>query len=223
MTAPHGRARSVSPEAHRVYRALIDHRLITGSLPPAGALATATGLDRVRADDALAELVATDWAGRDEDGTLASLYLFSPAPTDIRVRVGAVERFAMCAIDALGVAPMLGRAVEIATACLGCGAPLGLAVAPGSIEAVEPPTAAALHRRTPGPAYLTRCRVTRFVCSPPTGRRGWPNTAHRTTRSCCSPRRSAGRARCSATTTRTGGRAAADHPCHRSLDQGGEG
>ncbi|GAA1679901.1 hypothetical protein GCM10009745_24790 [Kribbella yunnanensis] len=50
----------------------------------------------------------------DADGQIALAYPFSATPTRYRVRIGqAVDVFAMCAIDALGIAPMLGADTHI--------------------------------------------------------------------------------------------------------------
>jgi hypothetical protein len=50
------------------------------------------------------------------EGEIAIAYPFSGRPTAHRVRVASGhETFAMCAIDALGIAPMLGEPIEIAS------------------------------------------------------------------------------------------------------------
>src|SRR5262249_29398021 len=55
-------------------------------------------------------------------------YPFSAAPTAFAVTlVNGQERFACCAIDALGMAAMLGAAIRIRTRCHHCGQPLELA------------------------------------------------------------------------------------------------
>jgi hypothetical protein len=58
-------------------------------------------------------------------------YPFSAAPTGfVARRPDGRERFICCAIDALGLAPMLGEPVEVAAACHHSGAPLRFAVSP---------------------------------------------------------------------------------------------
>ena len=58
-------------------------------------------------------------------------YPFSTAPTGFVVRWGpGVERFICCAIDALGMAPMLGEPVRVTASCHQTGAPLSFAVTP---------------------------------------------------------------------------------------------
>jgi hypothetical protein len=56
---------------------------------------------------------------------VAIAYPFSAAPTPFTVRLaGGQERFACCAIDALGVAPMLGQRVQVRSRCHRSGVPL---------------------------------------------------------------------------------------------------
>ena len=58
-------------------------------------------------------------------------YPFSAAPTAFVVRLADDrERYACCAIDALGVAPMLGESVHVRSQCHHCGATLEFDVAP---------------------------------------------------------------------------------------------
>jgi hypothetical protein len=60
-------------------------------------------------------------------GRIDMAYPFSAAPTLFRVRLpGGRDRYACCATDALGFAPMIGKAVEINSQCYHCGAPLDL-------------------------------------------------------------------------------------------------
>lgn len=171
MIAPHGRALTVSPSAHQVYRALVDALLATGALPDDATLARATGLPVAEVRAALAALVAGDWAGRDETGAIVALYPFSVTPTATTVQLAGVTRHAMCAIDALGIAPMLGRATTIQSTCPVSGEALTLTVEPGGVREYAPATLAVLYRRAAGPAHLNRCGATRFFRSPEDGRR----------------------------------------------------
>ena len=60
-----------------------------------------------------------------QDGHVRLAYPFSGAPTAFSVTLPAgAERFACCAIDALGIAPMLGHRIEIRARCHHCGTPL---------------------------------------------------------------------------------------------------
>ena len=58
-------------------------------------------------------------------------YPFSTAPTPFVVRrVDGRERFTCCAIDALGIAPMMQEHVEVATRCHHCDSQLRFSVSP---------------------------------------------------------------------------------------------
>jgi hypothetical protein len=166
MSAPNGRTLAIGTEAHAVYRALIDALLAVGTLPDAAALAEAAGLTSGEVRAGLDALVAGDWAGRDDDGAIVALYPFSIEPTPVRVRLDGSERYAMCAIDALGIAPMLDAEIRVASSCPVCAAAIGLTVGPAGVGTALPETVGVVYRRTVGPAHLSRCGATRFFCSP---------------------------------------------------------
>jgi hypothetical protein len=89
------------------------------------------------------------------EGQVEIAYPFSAAPTPFAVDLGGGERYACCAIDAIGIAPMLGRPLRVRSACHHCGAPLDFAVAP---EGPEPAAAAILvwvGAHAPGERRLT--------------------------------------------------------------------
>ena len=66
------------------------------------------------AEDALVTLARKDLVHRGAAAEITVAYPFSGQPTAHRVRFpGGHEIDAMCAIDALGVAPMFGEAIEI--------------------------------------------------------------------------------------------------------------
>jgi hypothetical protein len=77
------------------------------------AAAERLGLD---AEQAFATLAREDLVHRGSDGELTVAYPFSGRPTAHRVRfAGGQEVDAMCAIDALGIAPMFGEPIEVAS------------------------------------------------------------------------------------------------------------
>ena len=79
---------------------------------------------------ALARLDAADLIVSDGD-VVSVAYPFAAAPTAFAVDVGdGRARYACCAIDALGMAPMLDRRVTVRSRCHDCGEPLTLDVAP---------------------------------------------------------------------------------------------
>jgi len=58
-------------------------------------------------------------------------YPFSASPTPFVVRLeGGRERYACCATDALGIAPMVGQRIELRSRCHHCGTPLEFSAAP---------------------------------------------------------------------------------------------
>jgi len=63
-------------------------------------------------------------------------YPFSASPTAFVIDLDEVsgQRFVCCAIDALGIAPMLGRRVRIWSWCHHCAAPMELSVDPSGAE-----------------------------------------------------------------------------------------
>jgi hypothetical protein len=71
------------------------------------------GVDLRRAVESLER---EDLVHLDGDGEIAVAYPFSGRPTAHRVRFeSGHEAYAMCALDALGIAPMFGRRIEVAS------------------------------------------------------------------------------------------------------------
>ena len=84
--------------------------------PPDGIRADLARLD----DDDLIQI---------RDGLVEVAYPFSAFQTPFVVQLAdSQERYACCAIDALGIAPMLGQRVRIRSRCHHCGEPLELSV-----------------------------------------------------------------------------------------------
>ena len=88
----------------------------------------------------LADLHAGDFIQLDEAGVIRAAYPFSAVPTPHVVRIdGGPRVYAMCAIDALGMAAMLGRAVTIASADTRTGQPIMVAVTKNGTAATWEP------------------------------------------------------------------------------------
>ena len=80
--------------------------------------------------DVVAELDARDLVYV-QDGRVVLAYPWSGTPTAFVMGLsGGRERWACCAIDALGIAAMLGEAVQVRTRCHHCADPLRLDVGP---------------------------------------------------------------------------------------------
>jgi hypothetical protein len=101
-------------EAERELYFWILRRFATDGRPSGVKVRAAAERLGLRADDALATLAREDLIHRGADGEIAVAYPFSGRPTAHRVRFPREHDVnAMCAIDALGIAPMFGEAIEI--------------------------------------------------------------------------------------------------------------
>jgi hypothetical protein len=88
----------------------------------------------------LADLHAGDFIQLDGAGEIRAAYPFSAVPTPHVVRIdGGPRVYAMCAIDALGMAAMLGRAVTIASTDTGTGQPIMVTVTKNGTAATWEP------------------------------------------------------------------------------------
>jgi hypothetical protein len=82
--------------------------------PSSAEVRTAAARFGLDAEHALATLAREDLVHRGADDEITVAYPFSGRPTAHRVRFpGGHEVEAMCAIDALGIAPMFGEPIEI--------------------------------------------------------------------------------------------------------------
>ena len=101
-------------EAERELYFWILRRFATSGLPSSAETQAAAERLGLAADAALATLARDDLVHRGRDGEIAVAYPFSGRPTSHRVRFpDGHEVDAMCAIDALGIAPMFGQPIEI--------------------------------------------------------------------------------------------------------------
>lgn len=107
------RAAALPAGPRQVHRRILEHFAATGRPPsPADidAYARTAGLSTAVA---LAALTDGDLIALDDAGRLVAAYPFSPTPTAHRVDLGGTTVHAMCAIDALGIAFMLGTDTTI--------------------------------------------------------------------------------------------------------------
>jgi hypothetical protein len=119
-------------------------------------------------EEALASLAREDLVHRGSDGEITVAYPFSGLPTAHRVRFpGGHEVHAMCAIDALGIAPMFEQTIEIRSRDPLTGAAFHAKVAPDGTAIWEPETAVvvagALDRQ--GDSCCGCCPVLNFFVS----------------------------------------------------------
>lgn len=101
----------------------------TGQPPTAAELDEAARPYGATGAEVMSRLHAADFLRLDERGTLSAAYPFSPAPTPHRVQIsGGPQVHAMCAIDALGIAAMVGKDVTVRSADLGTGDPIAITI-----------------------------------------------------------------------------------------------
>ena len=112
---------------HRILRIFLDRggpirvEEIVAAFPDGPAQAVHEALVALDGDDLI----------RIRDGQVDIAYPFSAWPTPFVARLpGAKERYACCAIDALGIAPMVGSRVEIRSRCHHCTMPLEFSIEP---------------------------------------------------------------------------------------------
>jgi hypothetical protein len=155
----------LNEQARCLHRTLIDAVLTTGCSPSVSELADQLGSSPEAIQEAFQVLAAADYLALNADGRLTCLYPLSVSPTPHTVVVNGTRRFAMCAIDALGMPAMLDRALDIEASCAVCDTPVALRVCPGTVRAASPPTAMVVARRDEAePAFAACCPFTVFVC-----------------------------------------------------------
>jgi hypothetical protein len=120
-----------------------------GHAPPAPALEETAARYGTTAAAVLEALHAADYLQLGPDGQIRAAYPFSGVPTPHLVDIdGGPRVHAMCAIDALGMAAMLGSGVTITSADPGTGDRVAVTVrAHGKTAAWRPPTAVVLNGR----------------------------------------------------------------------------
>jgi hypothetical protein len=155
-------------EAERELYFWILRRFATDGRPSSGevrAAAERLGLDT---EDALETLSREDLVHRRRDGEISVAYPFSGLPTAHRVRFpSGHEVDAMCAIDALGIAPMFAQRIEVESRDPVSGETIGARVAPdGAAEWwPEPAVVVAGAARSQGDACFGCCPVLNFFAS----------------------------------------------------------
>jgi hypothetical protein len=104
------RLAAVTPAARAVHTAILRQFAATGVAGVAADPLAVAAAGRTDVDGLLAELHDHDVIRLDETGRVVAAYPFSGIPTAHTVRVdGGPTVYAMCAIDALGIADTLGR------------------------------------------------------------------------------------------------------------------
>jgi hypothetical protein len=122
------RALPLDPVEKAVHLAILTSFAVAGRAPAPGDLEQITAGSGRTAAELLAALHAVDAIRLAPDGQIAVAYPFSATPTRHRVRIGSpndgVDVYAMCAIDALGIAAMTGRNTLIESVDVTTGHPI---------------------------------------------------------------------------------------------------
>ena len=127
--AGRGRSAPVDGGLRAVHQRVLRAFAETGRPPSVAELDEAAAPFGTDARTVLGQLHAADFLRLDAGGAISAAYPFSATPTSHVVRIeGGPAVFAMCAIDALGVAAMLGRSVTISSAEPSTGDPITVTV-----------------------------------------------------------------------------------------------
>ncbi len=124
------RAAQVSPAARILHKAILRSFATTGHAPdPADLGTTLAGADIARL---LQELHDKDVVRLDDNGRIRAAYPFSAVPTVHAVTIhGGPTVWSMCAVDALGIADMVGSPVTVTSADPESGAEIRVEVRSG--------------------------------------------------------------------------------------------
>ena len=155
-------------EAERELYFWILRRFATDGRPSRGDLREAAERRGLDSEDVLETLAREDLVHTRRDGEISVAYPFSGRPTAHRVRFpSGHEVDAMCAIDALGMAPMFGQPIEIESRDPLSGEAIGARLAPGGAAEWWPESAVVVAGavRSQGDACGGCCPVLNFFVS----------------------------------------------------------
>ncbi len=131
-----------------VYQQVLRSFGTTGHAPRAADLAETAAQYGTTADAVLAALHAGDYLQLGPDGQIRAAYPFSGVPTPHLVDIdGGPRAYAMCAIDALGMAAMLGTGVTVTSADPGTGTVVTVTVRADGKTVWRPTTAVVFNGR----------------------------------------------------------------------------
>jgi Alkylmercury lyase len=162
-----GRVAPVERGLRAVHQAVLRSFAATGSPPGREALDHAA--KPFDSSQVLSELAEGDYLYLDQAGRITAAYPFSATATPHAVRItGGATAFSMCAIDALGIAAMLGTSVLIKSSDPSTGEPIAVAV-DRTGGSWEPDTAVVFVGRTAdgcdGPSAAICCSSMNFFTS----------------------------------------------------------
>jgi hypothetical protein len=152
---------------------VLRHFGATGTAPTLAELAQLAADAGVEPQAALRRLAEDDLLAVDEAGRLVAAYPFSPSPTDHAVEVEGVRTYAMCAIDALGIPPMLGRDVTITSSDPRTRRPITVRVTSGAALFDPPETVVVYAAIGRGSRSVDTCCSTINFFADPASARAW--------------------------------------------------
>jgi hypothetical protein len=156
-------------EAERELYFWILRRFATDGRPSSSEVRAAAGRLGLDAEDAFATLSREDLVHRGRDGEITVAYPFSGQTTAHRVRFpSGHEVDAMCAIDALGIAPMFAQQIDVESRDPVSSDTIGARVAPDGCAEWWPESAVVVGgaARSQGDACCGCCPVLNFFASP---------------------------------------------------------
>ncbi len=170
--AGRGRLAPVAGGQRAVQQVVLRSFAATGRPPQFAAVTEAAAASGADPREVLAGLHAADFLRLDDAGQIQAAYPFSATPTCHRVQIAAgAEVYAMCAIDALGIAPMLGAAVLIRSADPVTGQAITVTMPAAGGAVWDPDTAVVFSGRHAGgsgcaaPAAEVTCGLVNFFTS----------------------------------------------------------
>jgi hypothetical protein len=157
----------LNPQEDAVRKAILKTFADEGHTPSMQGLACTLGLPLASVLAACRTLAAADliiW--QDDKAHIVSAYPFSGSQTAHEVLLGAhTPRYAMCAIDALGMPCMLGQAARIRSMCFFCQKPVTVDITDGLLQGVSPSTLVVWLSEQDGCCVAeVRCPVMNFFC-----------------------------------------------------------
>jgi hypothetical protein len=165
------RGERLSPAERRFYQWIL-RRFAEDGPPSAGDLQAQASRDGLDFESTRRKLASEDLIHIDVAGELAVAYPFSGRPTAHRVSIDGHLVYAMCAIDALGIASMLGRSIEITSQDPVTAREINVSLEPDGTATWQPNEAVVVTGRAcEGASFQGCCQVLNFFTSSETAER----------------------------------------------------
>lgn len=138
----------------------------SGQAPEPKDIAAETGLAVDEVVSLLRRLTRRDLLVLDAAGCITGAYPFTDGPTEHHVEAGGLAVDAMCALDALGIGPMLQRDTIVRSTCRHCSRPLAIRIRGRELDQVEPSAIVVWsgHRYAADCAASSLCTLQAFFC-----------------------------------------------------------